>query len=111
YTVYRDISAPVLGIRLNDSRRIDATQTEYITDYFEISDHRDEYDPWAVLKVNGQYYLHGDYIPTFYDSGVYNIECYDRNKNKTSFAVVVRERELSVSLNADNRSNFYEAKN
>ncbi len=111
YTVYRDISAPVVGIRLNDSRRIDATQTEYITDYFEISDHRDEYDPWAVLKVNGQYYLHGDYIPTFYDSGVYNIECYDRNKNKTNFAVVVRERELSVSLNADNRSNFYEAKN
>lgn len=111
YIAYRDKTAPVVKIAQNGGSPIQATAETCVVDYFSISSFVDEYDPWAVLKVNDKYYVGKEIPDAFYDSGTYNISCYDRNKNLTEFTVVVKDRQIKPVITADNGNKQYDVRN
>ncbi len=111
YTVYRDLSAPVVMIAQNGGSVCQAIEKSYSVDYFSVASFADEYDPWAVLKINSDYYVGNEIPEVFYESGNYEISCYDRNKNVTSFSVNIKERRLQPVISANNGSNEFLASN
>lgn len=100
YYATRDLTAPV--VRFTDEAGGSYTAVNggsYQVGEFSVSDFYDVHDDWAVLRVNGKYYLKNEILgQSFLKSGFYAVDAYDRNDNVISFTIEVKSRDLSLNV-------------
>ena len=98
YTVFRDLSAPIVEISLNGQDKMVAVAgTEYTGNYFSIASMTDAYDEYCVIRVNDEYFYEEEFRDiNFGEPGVYNIAAYDRNDNSISFSIRINEKNFEI---------------
>ncbi len=96
YSAFRDKSAPTVMISLGGSTKIANNGGKYSSiESFSISEFKDVFDDFAVLKITKPdstltYYYQSEYAGiVFEQKGEYSISAYDRNGNVISFTVEV----------------------
>ena len=96
YSVYRDKSAPSVMLSLGGSIKTTCNEGTYsANNSFSISEFKDTFDNFAVLKMTKPdstiaYYYQSEYVGiVFEQKGNYTISAYDRNSNAINFTVEV----------------------
>jgi hypothetical protein len=109
FTAYRDKTAPSVKIGANGATAETAGNGQtYTSDYWTIAEFADNYDDWAVIKINDKYYVHQDWLSaTYYKSGTYAVSAYDRNGNILTFTLIVKDRAITPRLAVNNTENAY----